>query len=184
MIFGAPSKFVDLNQFVSAEYHLLRMIFSRDCFCKTIISIKSISSSLLVLLWSAPELSMARLMPLLLTSLWGWHCQHSSGGASEKHLGGAGRSSASPGYLWPSGIPSLLSIFWTELLTPSQTTQTFSWSRMMDPGFLLNLVPTDFLGLSLYVWLIFTLVLSNLTQFPPSCIYSLWQTPESIRHQR
>lgn len=32
MIFGAPSKFLDLNQFVSAEYHLLQMIFSRDRF--------------------------------------------------------------------------------------------------------------------------------------------------------
>lgn len=116
MIFGAPSKLVDLNQFVSAEYHLLQMIFSRDCFCKTIISMKSISSSLLVLLWSAPELTMARLMPLFLASLWGCHCQHSSGVASDKHRGGAGRSSAGPGCLWASGIPSLLSLFWTEYL--------------------------------------------------------------------
>lgn len=35
MIFGAPSKFAALDQFVSDEYHLLQMIFSSECFLQS-----------------------------------------------------------------------------------------------------------------------------------------------------
>lgn len=115
MIFGAPSKFAALNQFVSAEYHLLLMIFSSECFLQ--------SNYFNKIHWFLPP-GTALVSPRadhgqangsVPGTLWECQCQPSSGVASDKKgLGGAGRSSAGLGCLEAHGIPSLLSLFWTE----------------------------------------------------------------------
>lgn len=173
MIFGAPSKFTDLNQFVSAEYHLLQMIFSRDCSLQNnyfhkihqffppgtaLVSPRADHDQANA---SVPGISMGMPLPAQLrgglrqTSCWGREK------FSKPRL---------PGGIWD---PISAVTFLGRELTPSHTTQAHCWSWVMDPEFLLNLEPTGFLGLSLYICFIFTLVLSNLTQFPLSCIYSL-----------
>lgn len=152
MIFGAPSKFAALNQFVSAEYHLLQMIFSSECFLQS-----NYFNKIHRFLppGTALVMTMARLMPLFLAL-----CGNASASPAQgwpQRVSWWGREKLSrpglPGGVWDpiSAVPLL-----DRALTPSHTTQPFSWSWMMDPGFLLSLVPTSFLDLSLYVCLIFT----------------------------
>lgn len=152
MIFGAPSKFAALNEFVSAEYHLLQMIFSSECFLQ--------SNYFNKIHWFLPP-GTALVSPRAdhgqaNGSVPGtlWECQPSSG---LRQVSWWGREKLSrpglPGGRWDpiSAVPLL-----DRALTPSHTTRAFSRSWMMDPGFLLSLVPTSFLDLSLYICLIFT----------------------------
>lgn len=135
MISGAPSESEHLNQFVSAEYHLLQMIF-----CRTIISINSTSPSLLVPLCRGcclcPGLSVGMPLPAQLR-----------GGLSIRER------LSKPRLPVAMCDPISAASFLDRAPSPSHGTQAVSWSQMMDPGFLLNLVPPGFLGLSLYIFL-------------------------------
>lgn len=114
MISGVPLKFMDLNPFVSAEYHLLQMIFSRDCYLQNNYFHR-----------------IHQFLPPGQPQSWPWPGQC----LCSWHLHGDATASTAqgwpqPGCLGASGIPSLLSLFWTENLplpTPPRLSLGHGW---------------------------------------------------------